>query len=469
MKKMAAIYEKVKIIEDIYIFTFKELIDNCIYNELDDTIRFMKEGMVKTIYNMEDPEFLISDEKLCFSDLMEYEIIDTMYEGSLEEQKESFIDDCKNFMRYIVLNAKDGTIKLINSEIDQLTQAKPDSHFFEYSLLQTTEDSLFAVISIDTISNILTQLENNEVDFVVKQLSSLLATTNNEVQQQKETKKGSEKLDLTMVKELFSDLVGLENIKNEILKLYNYCHFSDKIKEVTELEKLNLHMVFSGNPGTGKTTMARIVAKILHNFGYVNDKFREVTAGDIIEGYIGQTAIKTKKVLAEIKGGVLFIDEAYKFSEGPYANDTLVELIKEMEEKNTVLIFAGYKKEMEELIDVNPGLKSRIGYNMDFRDYTLDELIKMFDNKFEKYQFNITEDAKQKAVEIIEHFRTIERFGNGRFIDNFFEKILVNHANYMEDIDDLQTLLTITSNDIDENIIELLSDKQKTLGFRGGK
>ena len=155
-------------------------------------------------------------------------------------------------------------------------------------------------------------------------------------------------------------------------------------KNKINLEPLNLNMIFTGNPGTGKTTIARIIAGILYDLGYVkNTNFIETTAQDFIGGYVGQTALKTRTLLDEHKGAVIFIDEAYVFASGGqlYADEAIAEILKEMESKETVFIFAGYKEEMKKFIDMKSGLYSRVGSIIDFKDYTLDELMDIFDRK----------------------------------------------------------------------------------------
>ena len=250
------------------------------------------------------------------------------------------------------------------------------------------------------------------------------------------------------LKELNS-LVGLDEVKDEIKKLVNYLIFVKKIGNKINLDNFNLNMLFRGNPGTGKTTVARIVAKILYQLGFLkNNKVIETTPRDFIAGYVGQTAIKAKNLIDSAAGGVIFIDEAYTFSQSTdenshtFAYEAITEIIKEMEKCNTAFIFSGYSKEMNDFINLNPGIKSRIAYDINFSNYTKDELFLMFKNKVVKSGLKLDEDAKEILLEKIDNSMKSKNFGNGRMIDNLFNEILREHAtNNIYEIDEKKLLL----------------------------
>ena len=251
--------------------------------------------------------------------------------------------------------------------------------------------------------------------------------------------------------DVLNGLIGLTNIKNEINKLVSYLGFINKVKGKANIDNLNLHMVFSGNPGTGKTTVARLLADILYSMGYIKtNKVAEITAQDCIAGYIGQSAIKTRELINEYQGGLIFIDEAYAFNnddENGFAKDAIVEIMKEMEKKETVFIFAGYKNQMDNFININPGLKSRIGYKIDFDDYTKDELMQMFIKKINDSNLKLAEDARFQFQKLLNSYK--ENSGNGRLIDNLYNKILLEHAIRTEKITYNEILLTINKEDIE--------------------
>ena len=269
------------------------------------------------------------------------------------------------------------------------------------------------------------------------------------------------------IDEIFKDLnelVGLDNVKTMLNDLVSLMEFRKKTDKELKIKDTNLHMVFLGNPGTGKTTVARMVANILYNLNYIDqNKLIEVSAKDLVGQYVGQTAPKTMSVIEKALGGVLFIDEAYSLATKPGSSTTFNEecvatLIQAMENyrDNLVVIFAGYKKEMDGFLRSNSGIVSRIGYTMDFKDYTTDELIQIFRSMFEKAGFILDESAIEEVRGIIEKYRGTEGFGNARFVRNLYEKAVIEHATNTSEETDKVILKTITKDDItSENIGKL--------------
>ena len=230
-----------------------------------------------------------------------------------------------------------------------------------------------------------------------------------------------------------------------------------KLKEKTSGElkigNVNLHMIFLGNPGTGKTTIARLLCGILYNLNYIKEnKLIEVTSKDLIAEYVGQTSIKTNEVINKAKGGVLFIDEAYMLGDknNSYNSDAIGTLIAEMENNrdNLVVIFAGYTKEMQSFLNSNSGIASRIGYTLEFDDYTTDELISIFDGMMKKAGFEVLDEAHDELRKIIDENKNKENFGNARFVRNIYEKTIIKHANNTKNNKSKKILKTITRNDI---------------------
>lgn len=231
--------------------------------------------------------------------------------------------------------------------------------------------------------------------------------------------------------------IGLRDVKKEVKNLINmakvYALRRDNDLPNTDV---SLHMVFSGNPGTGKTMIARFMARVYHSLGLLSvGKLVEVDRSGLVAGYIGQTAIKTTKILEAAKGSVLFIDEAYTLtskSENDFGFEAVDTILKAMEDNrdDLVVIVAGYIDLMEEFINSNPGLRSRFNKYVDFSDYTADEMADIFAFNCKKSQYVLDEDA-ERAVR--EYFTMVSEeageFGNARGVRNTFEKILTEQAN----------------------------------------
>lgn len=288
--------------------------------------------------------------------------------------------------------------------------------------------------------------------------------------------KSSDKLDETDVpeyekeksnEEIFAelnDLVGLDNVKEMLRDLVSLIEFKNKTKDKIKIKDTNLHMVFLGNPGTGKTTVARMVAGILYNLKYIDqNKLVEVSAKDLVAEYVGQTGPKTMAVIEKAMGGVLFVDEAYSLASklgenSSFNEEAIATLIQAMENyrDNLVVIFAGYSKEMQDFLNSNSGIVSRIGYTLDFKDYTVDELIVIFKSMITKAGFEIDEKAIEKIKKIILEYKDTENFGNARFVRNLYEKAVIKHASNTKDKKALKSLKTITEEDIvTDNLLKI--------------
>lgn len=260
--------------------------------------------------------------------------------------------------------------------------------------------------------------------------------------------------------EAINALEGLENVKQEMIKLQTLLSFRRKTmgRGIALAERPNLHMIFQGNPGTGKTTVARLLGDLLFNFGYLKEnKVIEVSPKDLVAQYVGQTAPKTAAACQSAYGGILFIDEAYELAVGDsngaqaaFRSECVTELIKQMEDHrdNLVVIFAGYTKDMQKLVDTNAGLASRVGTIMDFTDYTDDQLLNMFKKMVRNSGMILTPEAENSVLKTIRKFKEEEDFGNGRFVRNLYEKTVTQHAYNTIDSDDDSVLATITEFDI---------------------
>lgn len=269
------------------------------------------------------------------------------------------------------------------------------------------------------------------------------------------------------IEEIFqslNELVGLEKVKQMLQDLVSLIELKNKAKDDLKIKDTNLHMVFLGNPGTGKTTVARIVAEILYNLKYIKqNKLIEVSSKDLVAEYVGQTAPKTMSVIEKALGGVLFIDEAYSLASGSgqgnsYNEEAIATLIQAMENyrDNLVVIFAGYTKEMQAFLNANSGIVSRIGYTVEFEDYTVDELIQIFNSMMKKSGFIVEDDAIEKVKEIINEYKETKNFGNARFVRNVYEKTIIKHASNTKGKKRKDILKTIKKDDIStENLLKM--------------
>jgi len=263
------------------------------------------------------------------------------------------------------------------------------------------------------------------------------------------------------IEDLLSELdgyIGLTAIKKEVRSLINMVTIH-KLRRENDLPTpdLSLHMVFSGNPGTGKTTVARIMARIYHSLGILSKgHLVEVDRGGLVAGYVGQTAIKTGKIIDSALGGVLFIDEAYALNNGAendFGQEAINTILKSMEDHrdDLVVIVAGYDGLMDNFIHSNPGLESRFNRFLHFDDYTLDEMMQIFEMRCEKGCYELTEDARPLLREFIQLANTNSiSFGNGRGVRNLFEQILVVQANRLATQENVsrENLMRITAADI---------------------
>ena len=272
----------------------------------------------------------------------------------------------------------------------------------------------------------------------------------------------TEECSLDDLKKELDRLVGLQNVKEEVNHLISYQRIQKIRKEKgLKIPNRTLHMAFTGNPGTGKTTVARIVGKMYKQLGLLSKgHFIEVSRTDLIAGYQGQTALKVKNVIEKAKGGVLFIDEAYSITENEnsdsYGRECLTELTKALEDyrDDLVVIVAGYTKPMEQFFSSNPGLKSRFNYFIEFGNYIPDELLKILEFLCQKDDYRLSDNLKLK---LINYFETSiqndeKNFSNGRFVRNIYENLVMNQSVRLDQakINDVEDLSLLRSCDFEK-------------------
>lgn len=270
----------------------------------------------------------------------------------------------------------------------------------------------------------------------------------------------SPKDNIQKLQEELEGLVGLTEVKDIVKGILNTLELNIKKEKMgIECSEPSLNMIFTGSPGTGKTTVARIMAKLLKEMGILKKgHLVEVTRNDLVGEYVGQTGPKTLDKIKQAYGGVLFIDEAYTLN-GQTANDfgkeAIAVLIKEMEDNRDkfVVIMAGYTNEMKELLNLNPGLESRVKFNVEFKDYNKEELLQIFLMLCLKEEYSISKKAYEKLSELFDKIvkNKDKNFGNGRLVRKIFEDVKMKQANRIvqKDIEDKKEILRIKSEDID--------------------
>lgn len=258
------------------------------------------------------------------------------------------------------------------------------------------------------------------------------------------------------IEDLLAELdsyVGMDAIKAEVRSLINMVQVY-KLRREHDLPTtdMSLHMVFSGNPGTGKTTVARIMARIYHSLDILSKgQLVEVDRSGLVAGYVGQTALKTQKVIEKAMGGVLFIDEAYALngkSENDFGQEAIDTILKAMEDHrdDLVVIVAGYTELMDRFIHSNPGLESRFNRFLEFEDYTTEQMVAIFKMQCKKVCYVLAQGTEELVRDFIAEESADDSFGNARGVRNLFEHILVAQNNRLAKLekvtrDDLMQIL----------------------------
>jgi hypothetical protein len=249
-----------------------------------------------------------------------------------------------------------------------------------------------------------------------------------------EIKLPKEKFNPKGLEETFAKIIGMENVKDQVRELNQYLSVRQNLEKAgAKLPDFNMHMMFLGNPGVGKTSIARVISKVLFDLGYCREeKLVEVTSKDLVGAYGNQTGIKTNRVIMRALGGVLFIDEAYSLSNscGQAGAEAIAIIIKAMMDykNDLVVMFAGYNLEMRTFVESNSGISSRINYIFKFEDYSPEELYDIFMLKLGFIGMTLHPNAEEPVKKLCKFASGRRNAGNGRFVDNLIQKALTKHA-----------------------------------------
>jgi AAA lid domain/ATPase family associated with various cellular activities (AAA) len=252
-------------------------------------------------------------------------------------------------------------------------------------------------------------------------------------------------------------LIGLDHVKTEVRRLTSLLRIQRlRAEHDLPVMETSRHLVFVGNPGTGKTTVARLLSELYRSLDVVTKgHLVETDRADLVAGFVGQTATKTQEVLTSALGGTLLIDEAYSLARGgenDFGREAIDTLVKFMEDHrdDLAVVVAGYPAEMQQLIDTNPGLDSRFARTLEFPDYTTDELIAIFGLIAGKQEYHLDDGARTRLAEVIDAEPRGRGFGNARFTRNVFEQAVSMQAVRLSDVErpSVDQLTTLTADDI---------------------
>lgn len=354
-------------------------------------------------------------------------------------------------------------LKLLKSEVKKLDNLTNNSYEFETVIQEIVDNKKHSELElIKRLGNLsnndkfpkIKERQSTVLELLYKYLGSRLIDSEYAILKEINAKSFEE------LSDELNSLIGLENVKKEIedLVIFNKVQ---KNREKIGLKKTNrtMHMAFLGNPGTGKTTVARIVGNMYRSLGILSKgHFIEATRTDLIAEYQGQTALKVKRLIQKAKGGVLFIDEAYSITENDksdsYGRECLTELTKALEDyrDDLVVIVAGYDDLMKKFFESNPGLKSRFNYFIEFEDYTVNQMFEIFLSYCKNEDYILQESAAEKLKKYLDKQSedSENKNSNGRFVRNVFDKIIMNQAKRLSNLSlpTKENYITILEEDI---------------------
>lgn len=410
------------------------------YADSLSTAKFIKEADFSDSAQESVMQFLIkiagNDNKI--SDL-EIELLNSLSTKNLTQ--EEYMNQSK-----VATNSDDTTdVRHANELVKLLSSIKNVSEDCAKLLYVDIKELAFTLIAIDE------DRDEEEIQVLTEEMNTLEtalypkpATTINNSHDPRKSRDISDSNEtinksLNELTDELESLIGLAGVKQNVLTLLNMIRVNEMRQELgMKATPVTHHLVFTGNPGTSKTTVARLLAEIYRELGVLSKgHLVEVSRHSLVGGYVGQTAIKTQKVIEESIGGILFIDEAYSLAKTDsgidYGSEAIETLLKAMEDnrRDFVVIAAGYPHEMSNFINSNPGLKSRFTKYIKFDDYNIDELFKIFISYVTHNGYSLSNSAEEEITNIIRSIynQRGKNFGNARAMRTLFESILQNHSN----------------------------------------
>lgn len=440
---------------------------------LDRIIKSRKDSIFDKIPEITDGIIVINDRKLRINYSDE---LDNFKKITNQFNDKIFIFDDTNYCEgeADVELGELASFRLVIDKIsldDKIVYCK--NKFDEYQLKYRKQDlKEYADVPFWTLKNMITKLiiecKSKNLDFADKQM---LKKNKEFYSDNTSSKRNSERKNIKQennAKIELNELIGLEDIKKQMNKILNYIKLN---KERGQMP--SLHMCFTGNPGTGKTSIARVIGKIFEQENILSGsgEFLEIHGRDLVGKYVGWTAQKVHDTVEKAIGGVLFIDEAYSLvadRRGSFEDEAIATLIKEMEDhRNEIcIILAGYTDEMKSLIRLNPGFESRIQFTIDFPDYNEDELLKIFNGLCKKENYKLADAGKEILIDNFRKAKTEINFGNGRYVRNLFEKIKFEQADRVVQTNS-KAINSITKTDIQNALNSIHFDEKEVrrIGF----
>ena len=359
-------------------------------------------------------------------------------------------------------------IRMLTNILLYLAALDDDVTYAEAAFITECTDKLAAICDASGVRksrealNPLDFVTSSEEGFQDKYKAQPLSSGGEKAEEKKAEEKPEEKK--PSLEELMAQLdalVGLDVVKKDVKNLVNLM----KVRKLRQdnglpVPPMSLHMVFMGNPGTGKTTVARLLGGIYSAIGVLSKgQLVEVDRSGLVAGYVGQTALKTQEVISSALGGVLFIDEAYSLSSGgenDFGREAIETILKAMEDHrdDLIVIVAGYDEPMQKFLGSNPGLESRFNKYFYFPDYTGEQLLTIFKNQCQKNSYTLSPEAEEAARAMFDRLyqQRDDNFGNGRDVRNCFEDMIVRQSNRVAAMEapTKEDLMTVLPEDLEE-------------------